>query len=65
NNKEKSKQVVKMKDIYAKALNIRVWLRPADKDSNKAIIELNYIGDLIVKEGLVKLRIKIKRLYRN
>jgi len=64
-DKEKSEQVAKMKDIYAKALNTRVWLGPADEDSDEAIAELNRIGNLVVKEGLVELRIKIGRLRMN
>lgn len=64
-DREKSEQVAKMKDIYAKASNTRVWLGPADEDSDEVIAELNRIGDLVVKTDLVKLIIEVGRLRRN
>ena len=56
NEEEKSQQVQMMRDIYAKAQSVLVWLGVAEQDSDTAMDLLKSIGEKAIEARILDLR---------
>ena len=64
-DQEKSKQVLRMQDIYQHASSVVVWLGTAAEDSDKAMDAINSIGIVSLAAGILTLSAKDYRNFHN